>query len=192
MRSRAKLRGGSSKVVRLDRPMWVAGAEHPVRTYHYAEGAMRLYGTGTATIELVDLPIVVRVPLTLRPTSWYWAVSSTRRKELTMALKKVLQQTGQRTAAGPGVTDGGDFPTLIEYLTATQYPDGSKRETSSLIVVADAGGWRGCLSDKDNGRSLWKASDSVLGLLMALEQAAAEDDPAAWRQQGSTAGKRRK
>lgn len=153
---------------------------------------MHLYGTGTAVIELVDLPIVVRFPITLKPQSWYWGVSAPRRKELTMALRKILPQSGQKAASGPGIADGSDFPTLIEYLTQTVYPDGSKRETAALIIVADAGGWRGCLSDKDNQRSLWKAADSVLGLLMALEQAAAEDDPGAWRQQGGVSNKGKK
>lgn len=182
----------SAKARNLTRPIWKHGVEQPVFTRHYPEGNMALYGTGTAVIDLVDLPITVRFPIVLRPSSWHWQVTAGRRKELTMALKKVLRQAAEKTPGGPGVTDAGDFPTLIEYLTLTAYPDGTKRETAALIIVADAGGWRGCLSDKDNARSLWKASDSVLGLLMALEQAAAEDDPGAWRQQQGTSRKGRK
>ncbi|MBC7121492.1 MAG: hypothetical protein H5T33_08025 [Candidatus Methanosuratus sp.] len=192
MRTWEKLRGGKAVAIRWDKPIWVAGVEKPTHVRHYPEGILMLYGTGTVVIELVDLPIVVRMPCTLKPASWFWGIQTPRRKELSMALKKIVKTAGERTASGPGISDGGDFPTLIEYLTATQYPDGSKRETASLIIVADVGGWRGCLSDKDNGRSLWKAGDSVLGLLMALEQAAAEDDPAAWRQQGGTYGKGKK
>jgi hypothetical protein len=181
-----------SKAIRLDKPIWRAGVEQPSYTCHYPEGTVELYGTGTAVIELVDLPVVVRFPVILRPSSWSWEVSAPRRKELTMALKKVLKQAAQGSPVGPGISDAGEFPTLIEYLTQTAYPDGTKRETATLIIVADTGGWRGCLSDKDNQRSMWKAGDSVLGLLLALEQGAAEDDPSQWRAQGGTAGKGKK
>jgi hypothetical protein len=184
--SRAK--GRSSTL----RPRWLSRMEIPVFRTQYTEGTLTVYGTGTVVVDLIDLPITVRIPCTLRGRSLAWAVSTPQRKELTTMLKKVTQAAGQRQASGPGFTDGGDFPVLLEYLTATQYPTGEKRETATLIVVADPGGWRGCLSDKDNARSLWKASDSVLGLLMALEQAAAEDDPTQWRQQGGASGKGKK
>lgn len=99
-----------------------------------------------------------------------------------MALRKV-----QKVAQGHGVEsthtpdDLEEFPTLWEHLSCLQYPDGSKRETSCLVIVAEGGTWKGCLSDKDNERSLWRTSDSLLGLLIALEQAATLDDPREWR-----------
>jgi hypothetical protein len=94
--------------------------------------------------------------------------------------------------SGPGAEDVASWPVLWEYLTATSYPDGTPRETASIIIVADAGGWRGCLSDKDNGRTMWKTAASVEGLLLMLEEGAASDDPGAWRAAGGGFKNRRK
>lgn len=93
-------------------------------------------------------------------------------------LKPVAEDSaGQMSQA----QDVSSWPGLWEHLTATKYPDGSKRETSSIVVVAGEGGWRGCVSDRDNSRTMWKTADTLEGLLLALEQGVQEDDDRSWR-----------
>lgn len=88
--------------------------------------------------------------------------------------------------------DALDWPGIVEYLTATVYPDGQAREPSALIVVSDGSSWRVCLSDKDNGRTLWKAGVTLLDALQAVEEAVKADDPGVWRQSAAKSPKGRK
>lgn len=110
-----------------------------------------------------------------------------------MALRKIVSQPGSAAVSGPGIEDRATWPTLVEYLTSTAYPDGQARQPSALVIVADANGWRGCLSDKDNLRSLWKTATTLEALLLLLEEAASSDDPTQWRQsaEGKFKGKKR-
>lgn len=61
------------------------------------------------------------------------------------------------------------YPRLVEYLEATKWDDGSRRETATLMLLVEDGWLKGCLNDRANGCSLWVTCDSVAGLLDALE-----------------------
>jgi len=172
--------------------LWGPDGELPVDVREFTEGTVAYYGTGMAVVVLRDLPITVRLPLDTRSSPFRWLVSSGRRSELIVALRKITAADPGASPPGPGAADAAAFPELWQHLTATTYPDGSARQTSSVIVVADAQGWRGCVSDKDNGRTLWRSSETVEGLLVALEDALAADDPASWRQAGGGFKNRRK
>lgn len=174
------------------RPDWGGEGERPIHEQSYKDGSMKWYGTGTAIAEATDLPIVVKVPFHLLRGRVVWAVPRTVRVEMVTMLKKLTQAATAGPPAGPGVEDAAAFPTLLEYLTALKYPTGEPREPACLIIVADAAGWRGCVSDKDNNRTLWKTSSSVEGLLLTIEQALAEDDPSAWRQAAAAKWKGKK
>lgn len=174
-------------------PNWSLDMEVPVCTVEAYDGSVRWFGSGTVEVVVAAMPIKVRMPVAFladRPT---WGISILARRELIMALRKIAPTAGSPTGGGPGVEDAKSWPTLVEYLTVTAYPDGQPRVPSALVIVADASGWRGCLSDKDNQRSLWKVSPTLEGLLLALEEAAASDDPGQWRQsaEGKWKGKKR-
>lgn len=122
-----------------------------------------------------------------------WSTPMLTVEGLKVALRKIKDLA---TSDGPpsvgAADDAGLYPSLWEHLSLLQYPDGEKRETSAIIIVAEAGRWKGCLSDKDNQRTMWKASDTLDGLLTALEEGVAADDPSDWRKAAGTAGKRKK
>lgn len=166
--------------------------ETPVFEQFHHDGRVAWYATGTAVATVAALPIVVRMRWVLDSRVLRWVESTPKREEMAMALRKVAAAAAAPGAPGPGVSDRGDFPLIIEQLVETKYPDGSARVPGALIIVADVGGWRGCISDKDNDRTLWKAAASVLDLLTALETALAEDDPTAWRQASGGQRKPRK
>lgn len=99
-----------------------------------------------------------------------------------MALRKVIHvASADQADAGGAADDAGLYPSLWEHLNCRRYPDGTARETSTIVIVAQDGRWKGCLSDKDNERVMWKAGDTLDALLTALEEAAAADDPSDWR-----------
>lgn len=174
------------------KPWWSEQGERPVHEQAFTDGELRWYGSGTAVADMRGLPITIRMPFLIARGRVVWGMSTAKREELVMALRKVQPSAAGGANAGPGVADAASWPHLLEYLTETKYPDGSAREPSALIIVADGTGWRGCVSDKDNARTLWKTADSVEGLLLALEEALASDDPTVWRQSAAAKFKGKK
>jgi len=173
-------------------PRYGYQGESAVHEQVYTEGVIRWYGTGTAEVVVTGFPITVRMPWKFDSGRIRWGLAASVRREMAMALRKITKVEGSPAVSGPGAEDAVLWPVLWQYLTATTYPDGEARETSSIIIVADAGGWRGCLSDKDNGRTMWKTANTVEGLLQLLEEGAASDDPSAWRAAGGGFKNRRK
>lgn len=62
-------------------------------------------------------------------------------------------------------------PAVVEYLTAAAWPDGEVRETSTLLMFAEEGGLKLCLSDRAQGRTLWRSGESIESCVKALEEA---------------------
>lgn len=182
---------GGWELVRWE-PRWSAACEIPLFTMVYQEGTIEVYGSGTCVVTLQDLPITMRVPAAATDTRIQWFLPGGQQKGWSMALRKIVAQAGSAGSGGPGVSDAKTWPTLVEYLTVTSYPDGQPRVPSALVIVADSNGWKGCLSDKDNQRSMWKSSDTLEGLLLALEEGAASEDPSAWRQSAEAKWKGKK
>lgn len=173
-------------------PRYSAVGEVPCHRMAYEDGEVLVYGTRRAVVELRAVPIRVVMPWTLAEGVFSWGVRGEVRREMVAMLRKVLKVHPAPESPGSGAEDAVLFPTLWEHLTAQTYPDGEKRETSSIIIVADASGWRGCLSDKDNGRTMWKTAGTVEALLAALEDGAAKDDPSEWRASQWAKGKGKK
>lgn len=71
-------------------------------------------------------------------------------------------------------------PTLFQYLTDGAWEDGTERETSTLLLMADGGSFKAWLNDRAMGRSLWVAGPSLQGLLDAVETALL-DPCAVWK-----------
>jgi hypothetical protein len=44
------------------------------------------------------------------------------------------------------------------------------RKTGTVLVFAEQGKWKGCLNDRDGGNYAFVSSDSLLGLVDALEK----------------------
>lgn len=74
-----------------------------------------------------------------------------------------------------------NYPALFAYLTDDQYDDGSRRQRASLLIMADGQVWKGWLNDKDTGRSLWLAGETIEQLLDSMETHLT-DGTATWRQ----------
>lgn len=78
-------------------------------------------------------------------------------------------------------------PTVWDYLTSRVYADGSARTPSSLLVFTDSGTFKAMLKDPDAGLCCWVASNTLAGVIAALE-AALGDPEHEWRQDRSKVG----
>jgi len=191
MRSNGRPRKGMSGRKNV-RTRYKGREEEPVFHLKFAEGEGRWYGSGWAIFDIYDVCIKVQLAIEPFGRRFRWLVTCNRRRELVMALKKLVPEV---TGARYGISahaDKGAYPCILEHLVETAYPDGSERQTSSLVVVADAQNWRVCLSDRDNARVMWKTGTTLVEALDAIELGLMGDDPSDWRKAATTAAKRKK
>lgn len=80
------------------------------------------------------------------------------------------------------------FPATAEYLTSPTMPDGSPRQSATLLVFLEDGRWKARLLDRQEGQALWSSGSTFQELLEALEQAL-QDGTGDWR---NLEGSRRK
>lgn len=112
-------------------------------------------------------------------------------KGLPMAIEKPAKRAKEGSSSGSLGDEGSrkKYPTLIEWLEAETWADGTKRERSSIIVFVQDGEWRAGLLDKNTQQNLWVTSGDLQGLFKALETRLG--DPAAdWRPGRVQKGKR--
>lgn len=67
-------------------------------------------------------------------------------------------------------------PTLHDHLFDQTWDDGSSRETSTLLIFRDDGGWKACLNDRSMQRTAFICGASVQELLDAIEEGLAGDE----------------
>lgn len=85
--------------------------------------------------------------------------------------------------AGPLTGVLADLPAVREFLTSDRYPDDSPRERSTFTAFCEDGVVKVCLSDRDQGRTLWRTGRGVEDALLMIE-AALVDGTADWRRSG--------
>jgi hypothetical protein len=61
------------------------------------------------------------------------------------------------------------MPLLVAHLEDAKWDDGSRRETSTLMLLVEDGWLKACLNDRALGCSLWVTGDSLAAVLDALE-----------------------
>lgn len=105
--------------------------------------------------------------------------------------KAEIQGAEKRTASADHVRWTQKHAALAEYLTAEEYPDGGKRQTSTVLIFMEGGEVKACLRDRDTDMSLWVTSGSVPDVLLALESALQSDD-AQWRKNATYGGQKKK
>ena len=72
------------------------------------------------------------------------------------------------------------YPLITEYLTAVKYDDGSSRETSTLSVYVQDGGFGVSINDRDCQRSLYVVATTLSEALAAIEKHLGKED-SDWR-----------
>lgn len=184
--------GKGPKGKAMMRPKYRGREELPVIEMKFAEADGRYYGSGRAVFDILTAPITLVLPWQFVGLNPHPTIRSDERKEVVMALRKLEQGVASSQSRGVNVADAGAYPQVLEYLASDKYPDGSSRQTSSLVIVSDGQAWRVCLSDKDNQRVMWKTGATLVEALEAIELALMADDPSDWRRSAEASGKRRK
>jgi len=174
------------------KPVYCGGVEVPVFRRFFPDGVIRFYGTRVIEAETRDGTIMMRLTVKVAVNGAVSVPFPPDKSEGLEMLRKVSEVCKPVAGQAGGHADLADYTHILEYLTVQQYPDGSPRETSALVVVADAVCWRVCLSDKDNGRVMWKTGDTLAGTLMSIEMSLIEEDNSAWRQAGGAKQKKKK
>lgn len=72
------------------------------------------------------------------------------------------------------------WPALAEYLFLTEYPDGSKRQPASLLLMPSDCLWTACLNDRDQARVLWCSGESTIEIFGLLDEML-RSDHVPWR-----------
>lgn len=72
------------------------------------------------------------------------------------------------------------YPALWEYCTSDQYPDGTRRQRSSMVIFFEESVVKLCLNDKDQLRSLWVTADTVEKVFSTADKALQTAHPP-WR-----------
>lgn len=62
------------------------------------------------------------------------------------------------------------WPLVRQYLVEGEWDDGSRRTRATLLLVVDDDGLKGCLNDRDAGRSLWRTGLTLEQVLSSLEE----------------------
>lgn len=149
--------------------------------WYLAERQMVWYffGSGRVVGHVSALPIMLKLRWEVEDEHIFFAVPPGQWESLSMLLKKIVPQVTGPTTGEHRTGDAAVYPSILTYLTATAFPDGQARQTASLIILSEGNQWKGCLSDKENSRSLWKSGDTVADLLLAIEEGLILDD--GWR-----------
>jgi len=94
--------------------------------------------------------------------------------------KAEMNSAKLNAASGKAAEWGAQFPALWEYLTSDKYPDGGKRQTSTLLLFVDGGEFKAALRDRDTGHTLWVTSATIEDALIDLEASLTSESPQ-WR-----------
>lgn len=89
-----------------------------------------------------------------------------------------VKKTGPQQAKDPGFQK--TYPALHEYLTEVLNSDGTERQTASLSIFTQHGGFSAYLNDKETGQALSASGATVDELLEALEGLLQSSSPP-WR-----------
>lgn len=85
----------------------------------------------------------------------------------------------------------GEYPLLAAHLGDPVYDDGTPRLTSTLLIFAEQGLWKACLSCRDTEEVAFVSASNTRDLFLKLEDGL-EADELDWREKKGQGGLRKK
>jgi hypothetical protein len=76
---------------------------------------------------------------------------------------------------------GKSYPTLCEFLTLSQWEDGSPRVPGTAVLCPESGAWKLCLRDRDGGNFCFVSGKTPTDLLEAVERGLTGKSTLDWR-----------
>ncbi len=159
-----------------------------------SECTAKAYPSGTIELQWWRVPILltVRGPAVRRlwASLHYWWVEDWQMS----VIRRVVASSGgaAKGTSGEKPEEHVLYPGIIEMMTVDKYADGEVRHLSALLLLVEGASWKGCLTDKDNGRNLWRSAATVDGLLQEIEEALQSGQEGHWRRSQGDGGKARK
>lgn len=127
----------------------------------------------------------------------YWTAAelwSLREPAMSFLRKAAASQAARRSEPSAFAKQVNEkLPAIREYLETNRWPNGDERITSTLTVYCDDGVYKVCLNDRQEGQSLWVASECLWDALETLE-GALQGGTAEWRKntfQGAKGGQKK-
>lgn len=68
----------------------------------------------------------------------------------------------------------GKFPTVVEFLSMSLWPDGARRETGTITLLCESGQWKAALNDRDANVSAFVSGETMTALFKAIEEGLTE------------------
>lgn len=100
--------------------------------------------------------------------------------EMSMQRRTATSDRGMSLGKAAACEMSRRLPTLFEFLTVTQWPDGAERVPATVLLCWEDGRWKMWLSDKDAALTCWVTAETLSGVLASAE-AAIEGDAGDWR-----------
>jgi hypothetical protein len=75
------------------------------------------------------------------------------------------------------------YPTLVEFLSVSKWPDGAERQRGTVLLLWEEGNYKCWLNDRDGDRTAWLTGATLTDLLAAVDTAL-EADSVPWRAAG--------
>lgn len=103
---------------------------------------------------------------------WFRTVGFDEWEEAIMSFLRRVAEKDQAMVGTPtkeGEAWVKNHAALWEYLSATEYDDGTERKTSTVTLFVEDGAVKVCLNDRDGSRVMWVSGPSVVDVLKALE-----------------------
>lgn len=94
---------------------------------------------------------------------------------MALARRKAAAAAQEAGTAAHGADVAPMWPTLVEFLTLLTWPEGEKRKTGTVMVLAEGGVWKAWVHDRDGARSGWVSAGSLYDLVNVLEDGLKED-----------------
>jgi hypothetical protein len=91
-----------------------------------------------------------------------------------MPLQRFVRESPDGSPHGLAQVDcslGKRFPTVLEFLCALKWADGSPRVTGTILLFAEGGVWKAALHDRDGGAGAFLSAKTLTALFESLEKA---------------------
>lgn len=145
---------------------------------------VRIAGCGLDEILVVRNLWSGRIVVTRQmPRGTCWHAGPAWVEALVMGLIRKAEMVGGPEAVGPRkpASFARDCPVLADYLFDETFANGTKRQRSTLTVMAgDVAGFKAVLNDREEGMSLWATGETVEETLLTMEALLNTQD-APWR-----------
>lgn len=122
----------------------------------------------------------------VRRGHWGWRPTARRKGAWHVTYLRKRGSSSSKSDGSGGCAAPADeqerWAALLEHLSASAYPTGEERETGTILLFAEGGRLKACVSDRDQNAVAFVTGSGLLSLLSSVEDGL-RDDTLDWRGQ---------